>query len=310
MNVAQMALARWGLAGAKVTLIAARENAVYRVDAADGALALRLHRKGYRSDAELAAELDWMAVLSKSGLSVPTPIKSISQSHLEVVDDIQVDVLTWLDGETLDKTLPTFGAEKRRQIFRQLGCEMASLHAASDAWNGAASCNRPAWNAAGLLGDAPLWGRFWENPGLIPSEQELFLVFRDRAEKDLISLSRDLDYGLIHADLVPANVMIAGDAMHLIDFDDGGFGFRLFEVATALLKHCNAPDYEALKSALIEGYLSRRRLNTSTLNLFLALRAVTYVGWNIARADEDRSDTRNARFIAQATDMVATYLDG
>lgn len=310
MNVAQMALARWGLAGANVTLIAARENAVYRVDAADGPLALRLHRKGYRSDAELAAELDWMAVLSKSGLSVPTPIKSISQSHLEVVDDIQVDVLTWLEGETLDKTLPTFGAEKRRQIFRQLGCEMASLHAASDAWKGAASCNRPAWNAAGLLGDAPLWGRFWENPGLVPSEQELFLAFRDRAEKDLISLSSDLDFGLIHADLVPANVMIAGDAMHLIDFDDGGFGFRLFEVATALLKHCNAPDYEALQSALIEGYLSRRPLNTSTLNLFLALRAVTYVGWNIARAGEDRSDTRNARFIAQATDMVATYLDG
>ena len=46
----EKALARWGFAGAKVTLVAERENRVYRVDAPVGVFALRLHRPGLRTD--------------------------------------------------------------------------------------------------------------------------------------------------------------------------------------------------------------------------------------------------------------------
>ena len=59
-------LAAWGLAGAPCRLVAQRENRVYRVETPDGARALRLHRAGYRSPAELKSELDWMAALADS----------------------------------------------------------------------------------------------------------------------------------------------------------------------------------------------------------------------------------------------------
>lgn len=308
MTDPKKALPLWGLDGARVDLVAARENAVYRVDRSTGTFALRLHRKGYRTDGELASELDWMAWLDHSNLSVPAPIASIKGPHLQHLDEVQVDVLTWLNGETLDTALPTLGPGARHDVFRKLGQTMAKLHAASDQWPNAQTCDRPSWDLNGLLGERPLWDRFWDNPDLTADQKSRLIAFRAKAANDLRQQTPNLDYGLIHADLVPANVMIEGQSLHVIDFDDGGFGFRLFEAATALLKHRAAPDYPALRDALIDGYRSLRPLDTTYLPLFLALRATTYVGWNITRADEDPTGARNARFITQADDLVTEYL--
>ena len=105
---------------------------------------------------------------------------------------------------------------------------MAKLHIACDAWQPPAYFTRPAWNAQGLLGDAPLWHRFWENPTLTDSEKDKLLAFRKQALDDLERYA--FDYGLIHADLVPDNVLIQNGVV-MIDFDDGGFGYRLFDLA-------------------------------------------------------------------------------
>lgn len=309
MKTAAKALSLWGLDGAELTLIAARENAVYRVDHLAEPFAIRLHRNGYRTDEQLSAELDWMAWVAQTGLSVPAPKASVEGPHLQILEGVQIDVLSWLSGETLDVALPRLDAKERVQVFYGLGRDMAKLHSASDAWPGSAACVRPSWDTDGLLGDAPLWDRFWDNPGLTATERDLFKRFRTQARIELEAISESLDYGLIHADLVPANVMVDGAGLHFIDFDDGGFGFRLFELATALLKHHSQEDFEALKSALIAGYHAQRPLDVSSFDLFLVLRAMTYVGWNISRADEDQTGTRNARFIAQAKDLVVAYLD-
>lgn len=307
MSIVDAALPFWGLNGAVVTLIAARENTVYRVDHATGSYALRLHRQGYRTDLQLAAELEWMAWTARAGLSVPDPLASLSGAYLRIVEGVQVDVLNWLSGDTLDILLPEMNGKTRAQLFNTLGREMARLHKASDAWPKATTCDRPAWNVDGLLGDAPLWDRFWDNPGLTSQQKTLFLNFRAKAKSDLTDLAPSLDYGLIHADLVPGNALMDGEVLHFIDFDDGGFGFRLFELATALLKQRREADFDALKSALLAGYTAERRLDVTALDLFIALRAATYVGWNISRAQEDATGARNARFIAQAEDVIEAY---
>ncbi len=94
----------------------------------------------------------------------------------------------------------------------------------------------------------------------------------------------------------------------MIDFDDGGYGFRLFDIATALVKYLDQPDYAALKDALTQGYLSVRPLDPAPLDLFMAIRAATYVGWNIERINEDGAAARNARFVATARDLARAYL--
>ena len=306
--VVERALDLWGLHGASYSLVAARENAVFKITSGTKSYALRLHRSGYRTDAELRSELQWMKAASEGGIKVPAPIPSTSHALFHVVDGVQVDVLTWLSGSTMDQTLS--GHANRADLFERLGKDMARLHAVSDAWPQPDGFTRCSWDRDGLLGQAPLWDCFWDNPGLALDDRSLFIAMRDKARVELASLEATLDYGLIHADLVAANVMVDGDALQIIDFDDGGFGFRLFDIATALLKHLDAPDYLALRAALIKGYTSVRLINLSALDLFMMLRAATYVGWNITRMDEDGGTDRNARFIDTTKRLALAYLHG
>jgi len=301
-------LSLWGLENAEVKFVAARENTVFKLSLGNRAYALRLHRQGYRTDCELQSELDWMHAVSKGGISVPTPVLSKTGAYLHTVDDIQVDVLSWLPGTPVADTLSTMSAQFRLEFFGALGQTMAKLHTISDAWQKPTTFTRRAWDLDGLVGKQPLWDRFWENPGLTDADAALFQKFRETANHELQRLEPDLDYGLIHADLVPENILTHGSNISVIDFDDGGFGFRMFDLVTALQKFHSDDDFVTLKDALISGYKSCRPIDVSTFDLFLALRMVTYVGWNITRMSEDAGMQRNTRFIDASRRLVLSYL--
>ncbi|WP_164660087.1 phosphotransferase enzyme family protein [Tropicibacter sp. Alg240-R139] len=308
-EVVQQALGLWGFEDAQVTLIATRENHVYRVDFGAESYALRLHRQGLHSDAALHSELRWLAAIGKGGVGVPTPIAAKDGRYLQIVEGAQVDVLTWLPGRPLGATGASIDHPDRAGAFRAIGREMVRLHRISDAWTPPADFTRWSWNRDGLLGRTPLWDRFWENPTLNRKDRQLFDRFREAACRDLELLQPELDYGLIHADLVRENVMVDGAQVRFIDFDDAGFGFRLFDVATTLIKNLDEPDYRDLKSALLSGYRAERPIDTKPLDLFMALRAATYVGWISSRLDEDGGHARNIRFIETAKTVLTYYLD-
>lgn len=305
--VVAAALAPWGLQAAAVTFVAGRENRVFRVRADGGDFALRLKRPGYRSDEELLSELQWMEAMGRAGLHVPRPVPSGHGRLLEVVDDQRVDLLSWLPGRPLGASREPLDLVDAEAVFRRLGHETARLHHASDGWQRPAGFTRCAWDIDGLLGDAPVWGRFWENPALDAPTRRLLESFRAAAAQALLPRAGGLDYGLIHADLVRENVLLDGAHIAMLDFDDAGFGFRLFDLATTLLKNLAEPNYEDLKAALLAGYAQVRPLDLELLDLFIALRAVTYVGWIVPRIGEDGSEARNHRFIDAARQLCTPF---
>lgn len=310
MNAAvEKSLSLWGMKGAETRLIATRENQVYRVDHAGHAYALRLHRPGYRTDAELWSELQWMNAAAEGGLHVPAPVPSASGGFLHVADGIQVDVLTWLSGAPIGQTDRTLETNDRPGLFYGIGREMARLHAVSDSWTPPGGFTRCSWDREGLLGEKPVWDRFWENPSLNAKDRALFLAMRSEADAELKQLESTLDYGLIHADLVRENVMADGDKLQFIDFDDSGYGFRLFDLATTLLRNMQEADYPALRDALLAGYLSERKIDLAALDLFILLRSASYAGWIITRMDEPGSEARNQRFIGTARLLARQYLE-
>ena len=306
--IVEQALRLWGLEGADYRLIAARENAVYRIDHGGRATALRLHRVGYRSDPELRSELQWMAAVAAGGIGVPAPVPASDGRRLHVVEGVQVDMLTWLNGASLTAVLQDSGATGSAPLFHQLGREMAALHDICDRWTPPEGFTRCAWDRPGLLGEAPLWGRFWDHPMLDAEDRALFRTARQVADANLADIEAGLDFGLIHADLVGENVMVDEGRIRMIDFDDGGFGFRLFDIATALVKNLDRPDYPDLKAALIEGYLAVRAIDLSAFDLLLMIRAATYVGWNIERISEDGARARSERVIRTARTLARAYL--
>lgn len=304
--LAHKAAALWGFDPAQVTLAARRENAVYRV--ADR-FALRLHRPGYRSADQLTSELHWMAALERGGMAVPRPVPSQAGRLIETLGDCHVDVLTWVPGRMLGAQGALEGVADRTGFACKLGRLLAQLHDLSDAWTPPNGFTRPAWDRAGLVGDAPVWGRFWDHPHLTPDQRALFIAVRDRANADLAAREGAMDYGLIHADAITENIMLVGDVIALIDFDDGGWGFRDFELATFLMRQIDAPDYAALRAALLDGYSIRRRVDAGALDLMLVLRALTYPGWIMDRLAEQGAPERSARAIATALRLAKPYLE-
>ena len=280
-----------------------RENAVFRVETTQGQAALRIHRSGYRQKNEIVSELAWMAHLAANGLELPVPITNcdgllISEIENESCIAHVVDLLTWVNGTPLGRSsVPlAFNRDELQTIFQDVGRNLARLHTLSDTWDRPASFQRPHLNQDGFLGEKPAWGKFWEASILSTNEKNLMQSVRQRAREKLNTLSKaGADYGLIHADLVRENIFIHKGKTRFIDFDDAGFGFRMFDLAVALVKNRQEPHFETIKASLFEGYTSQRAIASSdenSLGLFLALRDFALLGWADARRAESSMPPR------------------
>ena len=138
-------------------------------------------------------------------------------------------------------------------------------------------------------------------------ESEALAALRVRLSQALDSHAPRLDYGLIHADLVRENVFITNGGVAFIDFDDCGPGYRLFDIATTLLKNRGEPTYPAIERALIAGYRSRRSLSDETLAalpLFLTLRSLTYIGWLAQRPETPNAAGRLSRYLKESLQLA------
>ena len=307
-KIAATASECWGLPAAAICLVAQRENTTFRLDTVKGqSYALRLHRPGYHGLQQLQAEMQWLCYLAAQGLEVATPVASSAGNLMGQVDGYHVSVLRWLDGQPMGQAGVPLQLQHKSLLFYQLGQAMARLHTMSDAWPSGQSLARPHWNLEGLLGDVPLWGAFWNNPELTPTQKQLFNNTRASIRAQIGGIQQELDYGLIHADLVRENIIVHQNQLQLIDLDDSGFGFRLFELATCLLANTNEPDYETLKTQLIAGYHSVRPLDVTHLQLFIMLRSLTYVGWILPRLQEQGGPARSQRFIQRAVLLCEQY---
>lgn len=295
LTLARQAARLFGLDPETVTPVAMRENLTYSTMADGTRYALRLHRPGYASRPAIQSELSFMETLAKSGFAVPVPKPSTAHQLVEDIGGQLVSVLSWVQGATLTDALQDQNCN-RPTLFHTLGQTLAQLHHAADVWTPPKDFARHTWNLDGLLGDTPHWGRFWENPHLSSDDQKTLSNLRDDLYSRLSAAAPDLDYGLIHADAVGENVLIHDGITTLIDFDDSGWGFRLFDLATPLNKMRTRPEYSDIEAALLDGYQSCRPIDTTHLDLIRLLRALTYLGWIIPRIHEPEGQQRLIRF--------------
>ncbi len=312
---ARTAARHWGRP-VDLRLVAKRENAVYSLTLDDGRrLALRLHRTGYSSADEIGWELWWTAELARRGFPVPPPVPAADGRLTVPLDDGRIaSAIAWVAGRPLGaggQPLPGTLADQRRR-FAELGGLLAQLHATSDALSLPAGFRRRSWDAAGLLGPAPHWGRFWEHPALDSEGRGLMQELRRRTAAALRAYAATgPDTGLIHADALRENVLVTDAGLVLIDFDDGGFGFRLYDLAVALSQNVESPHDAALRSALVDGYAACRPLrpeDRAALPLFRLLRALASLGWTMGRLAPD--DPRLPGYVARAVTLSRQALRG
>jgi Ser/Thr protein kinase RdoA (MazF antagonist) len=315
------ALAHWKLTGAALRLIKARENAVFRADHPSGkSYALRIHRYNYHTDVALHSELKWMTALKKAGIDVPKICPSANGRLFEVLscrtvpEGRQVDMFEWIAGVPLGASIETFEADASvaKSTFRALGGLCACIHNQSAAWTKPEWFKRHAWDEEGLTGETPLWGRFWELEILSNSERRLIRRARTAVHGELAALDKASEcYGVIHADLTPDNVLIQGDRLQLIDFDDAGFGWHLFEIATALYFHHRQAYYPLALDALIGGYREHRNLSDEAIDrlpVFMLARSLTYLGWVHTRRELSAAEEMTPMLVRLACELAENYL--
>jgi Ser/Thr protein kinase RdoA (MazF antagonist) len=77
-------------------------------------------------------------------------------------------------------------------------------------------------------------------------------------------------------------VLVNDGGLTVIDFDDTGFGWHLYDIAVALIHHQGTADYAAVEAAFMRGYRRLRALpdaDLARLPMFLLMRGMVQIGW-------------------------------
>ena len=249
----------WG--GVKILpkLVKNRENIVLDVTLNSGQrAAFRFHRPGYQSKQAIASELLWMEELTKRNFPCPSPIRTLNQDLLIETKGLRTaSLIKWVEAAELKEKITGFNEKALISIFKNLGKITAELHNITDEIN-TKKYVRQKWDEEEFFGDTPAWGKYWENPALTSQESVLLYEVKTKLKGTLGSINNG-DKGLIHADLLEENILIRGQNLWIIDFDDCGFGFREYDLATLLIQHFNKRYFNTAKLALIESYNKYRR---------------------------------------------------
>ncbi len=289
------------------------ENWTYRVEA-DSAepVVLRIYRPGNRSPAEIMSELAWMSAISDdSELLVPgvTPTPAGSKV-LELTRDAPLDpcycvMFSYAAGrEPAEDELAAW--------FPQLGAITARLHQHARSWTQPSWFRRPRWDVSTTLGDRPHWGS-WQSSVTEAAElkqlerlarvvTERLRAFGDGAER----------FGLVHADLRLANLLVDGDRITVIDFEDCGLSWYLYDLACALTFNEGRADVGELIAAWVDGYRQAEHLSAEDekeIDTFLMLRRLMLTAYAGLRHDTElAAEMRASGYNAETCTIAEPYL--
>jgi Ser/Thr protein kinase RdoA (MazF antagonist) len=280
------ALPAYGLPpDAPLTLLNRSENETWA--AAD--FVLRLHRPGYHSRDEIAAELAWLGALQGlPGLRAVRPVPG-AQGPVTAVDGRFVVAFARLSGQVLQP------GDDLARWFAPLGEITARLHRHSRAWTRPPGFVRKRWDADTILGPAPHWGHWRQAQGLDrPGAALLARATAALAGRLRTHGSGSDRFGLIHADLRLANLIADDDGLTVIDFDDCGFGWWAFDLAAALSFIETDPRLPDLIARWAEGYARIAPLpdaERALIPALILLRRVQLTAWLATRADSDTAQS-------------------
>lgn len=298
------ALPAYGLPGdTPLTLLNRSENETWRA----GDLILRLHRQGYHTKPEIASELAWLTALQGlPGLATTRPIPGAQGLVTEIVGR-HIVAFAPLPGQELQPR------DDLARWFAPLGEITARLHLHARHWTRPQGFTRKRWDVETILGPHPHWGHWRQAQGLDDKGAALLTRATEVLAGMLSTYGTDPDtFGLIHADLRLANLMVHGEALTAIDFDDCGFGWWAYDLAAALSFIETDPRLPGLIAAWVDGYTrvaALRPEDRAMIPSLIFLRRVLLTAWLSTRADSDTADAFGGPAYTHGTlDLAECYL--
>jgi Ser/Thr protein kinase RdoA (MazF antagonist) len=316
-RLAAAALLRYELPGdIEPHLVNLSENATYRVECPSTGRkwALRVHREGYHSKNAIASELAWLNALRKEQAVVtPTPIAGKNGELIQVVaheavpNARHVVLFDWENGIE-----PAEDQHDLRQPFEVLGEIAARMHVHVHHWQKPANFERLTWDFETSLGSRPHWGSWRDGMGLTPEIEELFAQTVDLIRRRLERFGKSKErFNLIHCDMRLANLLIDGDTTKIIDFDDCGFSWLMYDCATTVSFFEHKPEVPELIQAWLRGYrkvIDLPKEDEEEIPTFVMLRRLLLVAWIGSHSETELAQSMGVDYTQGTVPLCQTYL--
>lgn len=304
----------WGFSPeAKLTLLTISENATFRMaDENSGRdLIVRVHRPDYHTEAEILSELAWIDALREDGVVVtPRPISAEDGSLLQVFSDgetkrhaVAFEYMSGKEPDAESDLVHWYGA---------LGEINAKLHAHSRRWARPEKFIRKTWNFNSILGDGAYWGNWRDALGLTAEGKAVLERTHALLEAHTSAYGYGEDrFGLVHCDMRAANLLVDGDRLGVIDFDDCGLSWFAYDFAAAISFMEHEPFIPDLMAAWLEGY---RRVapfdaqHEAALPMFIMLRRMQLTAWIASHAETPTAQSMGVAYTDGTVALAERYL--
>lgn len=305
----------WGLSDTTdVTLLTVSENATFiaRDPARTAPVILRVHRPNYHTRDEIASELKWIESLRAEGtVETPAIIPTQTGNYIAAFEDgtqtRHIVAFAFMEGTEPDADAALVPG------FSTLGEISARLHAHTEKWQTPPGFIRKTWDFETAFGSNPHWGLWREALGLTPHGADVLQAALDRLATRLDTYGKDTGkFGLIHADLRLANLLSRPGGLGVIDFDDCGYSWFMYDFAAAISFFEQDPIVPDLQAAWLKGYQKIRALQAEDIAMlpdFVMLRRILLTAWIAShRETETARDAGLETYTDGTIQLAQTYV--
>jgi Ser/Thr protein kinase RdoA (MazF antagonist) len=304
---------------ASLELLAVSENVTFLVsDPEAGLSVLRVHRPGYHTEPEILSELAWMdALRAEAGVRTPRVLPAPGGRRVVMAGGeagprhcVRLEFLPGAEPGPAPGREP--GAPPAGRHFEELGEITARMHRHARAWPRPPWFTRFHWDEAAAFGNRARWGRWQHGAGAGPAERHVLGRLEQVLRARLAAFGRGPErYGLVHADTRPANLLVHGGAVSVIDFDDCGFSWYLYDLGAAVSFFEHSPDVPGLVASWLAGYRRAGRLSAgdeAEIWTFILLRRLLLVAWIASHRDAAAAAGLGAGYTRDSCDLAESYL--
>jgi Ser/Thr protein kinase RdoA (MazF antagonist) len=298
---------------ASLRLLTISENATFLAHDADRRIVLRVHRPDYHSEGEIRSELAWIEALRRDGIvETPRPVPTAAGELL----------VSFADGPAL-RHIAAFehmsGAEPQAADdlpywYGHLGEIAARLHHHSRQWERPAGFVRKRWDFATILGADAHWGDWRHALGLDAGGLRVLEHLHGRLEAECDAAGHGEDrFGLVHCDMRAANLLVDGDRLGVIDFDDCGLSWFGYDFAASISFIEHEPIVPALLAAWLQGYgrvAPFPEEQASLLPMLIMLRRMQLTAWIASHAETPTARALGPAYTQGTVELAKAYLAG
>ena len=300
------------LTGAACRLINHSENHTFLCDGPGGRYTLRVHRPDYQNIESIESELAWLsAIRQDTDLPVPEAVGGTNGQLLQHFLTRQGEARHAVLFRFMPGQEPQMGAHLA-PLFSRLGAYAATLHRHTQGWAPPSGFVRQAWNAGAIVDADGLWGDWRVAPGVYAATRSLIERAALRLRNDLAAYGTGSDrYGLIHADMRLGNLLVDGDAVGLIDFDDSGYCWFTYDFAASVSFYETDPAVVELKAAWLDAYRRIRPLDgadIASLDAMILLRRLALLAWIGSHGETQLAQSHREGFAEGTAALAEAYL--